>query len=1231
MVNHYSNNQPTFRSSVVRYLNGHTRGVEVEAVHTGADSHAPAQQLRSLGILHAVFVRAIRQAVLDEQAARGLPRSSRDALDRRTVGLVHIFNRDTSNGQIASFETRQAIRLNEITVDLLGTLVALLIKSNEEVLVTSLIWTFYFAEDSFIAGGAPANIKPPAWIASRCFAPTWCGQGADVRCIAFALVYAMATKEQRKSRYIAAMRLRAISLADECRWNEPTTAAFDVADFVRVRPTYKVIIIVPMFKILDDYTFTGRAYTPTIDPQTGRDSHLIYIAFDAAQNHYGLVESATNTLRRFHNTNNILFCATCSTRHRDTQVCRCDGSVPTQKQLGNKCFTCGMRECAAGCAKQCKICLATRGTNHRCLVYDSATRAPQVFLSPGDAEVREPPPPPNPSSSSKQGTAKEGQYRLYVYDIEAAIEGINEEHTIDFGTTEDGSFAMSGGESNEVVVFDSTPNRHVPVMVVYRDVFDPGSEVILTGPDCLREFIVRMTNLNHGRNIVIAHNGSGYDSRHIVEAAARLTSVQMGVVPRGMKFMEVTLGLNTHFRDSLLHLPGSLANLAKGFFGADSGIVKGYFPHLFHKASNFGYVGPIPAKRYFDMAFCAKTAEALRDFNDWHASWAGRDWDFDAELLKYCRNDVEILAKLVLTYHEMLFAKYNISPWFSMTAPSYVHKAVIRAVSAGYELPDPGGDREEFAEAVRHTAWERGWGVAAANEYWFTRGALRGGRTEVRKFLHTISDEEWVRGVRISYIDIVSMYPYCQIAYPYPVGLPEIYIYDQDLFPCYAHASPSDGSNFVEPTCGCDFAERKRRVDRRLNIFERYDAAPTVEGILADESFFGIVCASMTPPAHLFSPPLVLWDEKAGKCIASLLPMKYARLTTPEFKMALREGYRLDALHRLDKYKAAPGLWNDFIKPLYIEKMASSETCPDLATQTDLVEAYSRDPFNMGEEVRASFPTWASAPAKRQVVKILLNCGWGKHCEKIYRDSLRFLDEDSASGELSSRNFMADVVDGSLKCKNITLVGNKTLLQCAHSSSNREPPLHGGYLVAGVFVPAYGRLMLYEQLRRLGQRVLYHDTDSIIYVSDPRLYNVAQSDVWGGWSEEKFGPKNGGIREFVALAPKSYGLRAANGASCVKVKGLSLKLAHESLVNFDEMKRLVERFRDFGETPTINVPQFNFAYCVGQGIKTTHTAKKLQFQPTLLKGVVMDGGVTLYPFGYTPAPSSPCQPVNPNT
>jgi hypothetical protein len=177
----------------------------------------------------------------------------------------------------------------------------------------------------------------------------------------------------------------------------------------------------------------------------------------------------------------------------------------------------------------------------------------------------------------------------------------------------------------------------------------------------------------------------------------------------------------------------------------------------------------------------------------------------------------------------------------------------------------------------------------------------------------------------------------------------------------------------------------------------------------------------------------------------------------------------------------------------------------------------------------------------------------------------------------------------------------KRVLQQAHST----------YIPAGCYVPAYGRLTLLREMDKLGERVLYHDTDSIIYLYDPTLYNIPCSDVWGCWEEEKISKT--GIDAFVSLGPKSYGIKSGNN-EIIKLKGLTIKHAHRNLINFETLNNCIDEHL-MNLYNQIQIPQMIFHYDPGHGITTKTFLKALEFKPETLKGILTTS-LKVYPKGY---------------
>ena len=67
----------------------------------------------------------------------------------------------------------------------------------------------------------------------------------------------------------------------------------------------------------------------------------------------------------------------------------------------------------------------------------------------------------------------------------------------------------------------------------------------------------------------------------------------------------------------------------------------------------------------------------------------------------------------------------------------------------------------------------------------------------------------------------------------------------------------------------------------------------------------------------------------------------------------------------------------------------------------------------------------------------------------------------------------------------VDLVSDETIeIRCEYTDSFIEPDAKTNVVVAD-FTTAYARLKLYDALDMLQERVLYYDTDSVIFVSKP--------------------------------------------------------------------------------------------------------------------------------------------------
>lgn len=1090
--------------------------------------------------------------------------------------------------------------------------------------ITDIKWVYIFDPNTLIRGRGGKRIKLPSkYKPCQAILRTWSEQtledGTPINCAAYALhtLLTWHRPNYRRPTNSRSFNRDAYTLQCELGFGDEVTVE-QVGRIVELEDykTYRLTILMSWHhqRNFRPHTYDGSEFVFDHDDL----SKCLYLALDVTQSHFAAVKYPQEFLRDSRNQYNYTFCDACVELYPGSHTtCVAPRIVNIERpakrtKTMRKCRDCseyGDHDCPNTRCQVCRVPHAKK-TPHRCiLLKDAQRRASMVFEgSPEELDV-DPTVDDFIANEAVDDTDTPKAYKLWVYDIESRMQIVEDTYTLVLEHNSEQPDQFSRNSDGTVVTRWEKIHQHIPNLVVFRNVFD-GECDTYSGDDCIQRFLRRMMADDSARHIIIAHNASGYDSRFMLEEACKEFGAEPNLKPimRGNKIVHFTLGWCT-FIDSMLHLQGSLKSLATDFLGPDCGMKKGYFPHLFNSIENYDYNSGIPDKKYFDLPFTVSSQADLDTFNSWYDQQLDKPWNFWDELISYCVNDVEILGRVVEKYHRILCDKFGMSPWFNPTAPGYIHEVSVRKLCSELSLPDPKVDQQLFLREIQRLAATEFWAVLTYSEYWFARKALRGGRTDARKVYHHVSDEDWARGVRIRYVDIVSMYPYVQVANDYPVGYPTIHVYDARYYPCWVHREMIPCQ---DPQCSIN--NRIRRRDKTIHVEYTPDAVPPVDMLMADDTFFGFVAAKIKVP-NMYHPVLPIFDHDKVKCTFPCGEIE-GIFTSVEFKRAMEVGCELVTLYRYDKYTRRPSLWGPLLKDLFVEKMASSKNTPSDEEQRRLVDDYERA-FGMGEMVQNSFERWKKQPAYKKTFKIMLNSAWGKHAENPNLPLVHMLSDHAVDdAELALFN---NISTNNYYFKGYTRVGSRSLIRTTRNTNNVRVNLHKGYLPAACFVPAYGRLMLHEQLHRLGDRVLMHDTDSIVYLYDPDAeYNIPEGDLWGEWEREDFDTDHGGIRTAVCMGPKTYGLRAADGATVVKCKGISIKRATTAFLNFDTMVDLVrEHLQDpEAEGSVVGIPQFSFVYKPGSGMFTKYFLKRFAFKPQELKGTLDVASGRLFPLGW---------------
>ena len=110
-------------------------------------------------------------------------------------------------------------------------------------------------------------------------------------------------------------------------------------------------------------------------------------------------------------------------------------------------------------------------------------------------------------------------------------------------------------------------------------------------------------------------------------------------------------------------------------------------------------------------------------------------------------------------------------------------------------------------------------------------------------------------------------------------------------------------------------------------------------------------------------------------------------------------------------------------------------------------------------------------------------------------------------------------------------------------------------IVIAAFTTAYARLKLYDLLDLLQERVLYYDTDSVIYVHEPGKPDPPLGNYLGDLTDEL--DPGDYITTFVSGGPKNYAYVTNNGKSQTKIRGITLNHATAKKINPSVIRGLV--------------------------------------------------------------------------
>ena len=241
-------------------------------------------------------------------------------------------------------------------------------------------------------------------------------------------------------------------------------------------------------------------------------------------------------------------------------------------------------------------------------------------------------------------------------------------------------------------------------------------------------------------------------------------------------------------------------------------------------------------------------------------------------------------------------------------------------------------------------------------------------------------------------------------------------------------------------------------------------------------------------------------------------------------------------------------------------------------------------------------------------VKLMLNSFWGKFGQRP--------NQTQVSSCTKPSEFFQIITDDRQVIHRIEIV-NEHMVEVFHNFQEKTIPVQTNVnIFIACFTTSYARLKLYDALDTLQERVLYFDTDSVIYTKKPTQATIPTGNYLGQFTNEL--DEEDHIVEFVAAGPKNYAYNTKQGKQTCKVRGFTLNARGQRILHFNSMKELVINEilepEDEPRTLSLHTPH-KITRCTAT--KTLHSvAQDKKYELVFDKRVIDHDTYQSFPYGY---------------
>ncbi len=269
--------------------------------------------------------------------------------------------------------------------------------------------------------------------------------------------------------------------------------------------------------------------------------------------------------------------------------------------------------------------------------------------------------------------------------------------------------------------------------------------------------------------------------------------------------------------------------------------------------------------------------------------------------------------------------------------------------------------------------------------------------------------------------------------------------------------------------------------------------------------------------------------------------------TTVEVDLAIAYGYKIKKIFEIWHWSTKDNLFESYVND-YIKIKQENSGFPSNVKTEDDKNKYISDYYE-NEGILLDYAKIKKNEGARCIAKLMLNSNWGYFAMQPNKTQHKFLTSRASLLEMLNNDeyIVNDIIP----------TENDDLLQIFYTKM--DDMIEYGNLKTNVviasFVTSYARIKLYKEISKLEDRILYIDTDSMIFISREGAYEPT-TGIYLGELTDEIGNDHF-ITEFVSCGSKNYAYKLNNGETKCTIKGFSQCLSTIDKINFESMKNMV--------------------------------------------------------------------------